>query len=284
MPPTPAPTKPVRPDQTQRPAGACSRRFLPSLPSAPVAALLLLASSSFTASRASAADPTAERRALRDPFSDVSSQHAAFELRFGPYRPNVDQNTNANVFADFFGDDQRLMLGVELDWQILRAPYVGTLGVGVGWGYTQMSAPNAIPAELAALDPPPVAQESSLNVMPTYAVGVLRVDTLARNFRIPLVPYGKLGLAYSFWWVNDGIGTATNDAGVKGKDTSLGTQAALGLMFLLDILEPSAARALDAEGGVNNSYLFFEWSMSDFGGEQMNVGDNTWVTGLAIEM
>jgi hypothetical protein len=55
-------------------------------------------------------------------------------------------------------------------------------------------------------------------------------------------------------------------------------------MLLLDVLEPSAARAMDAETGVNNSYLFIEWSVSDFGGDQMNVGSNTWVTGLAFEM
>ena len=36
--------------------------------------------------------------------------------------------------------------------------------------------------------------------------------------------------------------------------------------------------------GVNNSYLFFEWSMSNYGGDQMNVGSNNWVTGLAFEM
>jgi hypothetical protein len=55
-------------------------------------------------------------------------------------------------------------------------------------------------------------------------------------------------------------------------------------MFLLDILEPSSALAADVESGVNNSYLFFEWSMTNYGGDQMNVGSNNWVTGLAFEM
>jgi hypothetical protein len=218
-----------------------------------------------------------------NPRSDYSPQNAALEVRFGPYRPKVDESTNTPVFEEFFGDDKRYLLGLELDWQIWRAPYVGTLGVGAGWGYTQFSAPNQRPGG-AASEGQTISQESNLNIMPMYAVGVLRVDSLARNFGVPFVPYGKLGVAYALWWVNDGVATAVNDAGLKGKDTSIGTQAALGVMLLLDVLEPSAARAMDSETGVNNSYLFLEWSVSDYGGDQMNVGSNTWVTGLAFEM
>jgi hypothetical protein len=117
-----------------------------------------------------------------------------------------------------------------------------------------------------------------------YAVGVARVDALARRFGVPIVPYGKLGLGWALWWVDDGIGTARNDEGVQGKDTSVGLQAGLGAMLLLDVFEPGAARTLDTESGINNSYLFLEWSVSDFGGDQMNVGANTWMTGLAIEL
>lgn len=219
----------------------------------------------------------------RTPPSDISPQHAAFEVRFGPYTPNVDDSAARPVFSEFFGDDNRYMLGIEVDWQLLRLPFVGTLGVGAGWGYTQFSAPNQIPGGGGNFDDPPISQESTFNIMPLYAVGVLRVDVLARQVGIPFVPYGKLGLAHTFWWVDDGIDTAEIN-GVEGKDTSTGTQAAVGIMFLLDVLESSAGRALDAEMGINNSYLFFEWSMSDYGGDQMNVGSNNWVTGLAFEM
>jgi hypothetical protein len=219
---------------------------------------------------------------LHDGITDVSPQYAAFEIRIGGYSPKVDQNTSEPVYTDFFGDKQRFIFGIEADWQAWRAPYIGTLGIGFGWGYTQMSASNKVPPA----DPPveDVVQASTLNIMPLYAVGVLRVDTFARNYRVPIVPYAKLGLAYALWWVNDGLGTATSDNGTKGRDVSVGTQAAIGGMFLLDILEPSAARAADSDGGLNNSYIFFEWAMSNYGGDQMNVGSNSWVTGLAFEM
>lgn len=213
--------------------------------------------------------------------SDYSSQNAAVELRFGPYSPKVDESVSEPIYRDFFGDHSRFMLGFELDWQAWRVPHLGTLGVGFGWGYTQMSGTNQ-PQDAQSTEN--IAQSSTLNIMPMYGVGVLRVDTFARDFDVPLVPYGKLGFAAAMWWINDGIGTATNDAGVKGKDISTGIQAAIGGMFLLDILEPSAARAADVDTGVNNSYVFFEWSLSDYGGDQMNVGSSNWVTGLAFEM
>lgn len=253
-----------------------------SLSIAFVAALALDASRASAQTLSSEPPPDSKRIG---PHSDVSPQNAAFELRFGPYNPNIDDNLARPVYDEFFGDTNRYMFGVEVDWQAWRAPYVGTLGIGVGWGYTQMAGVNKV-----ELEPPPgeaaptISQESTLNIMPVYGVGVLRIDTFARNLHVPLVPYAKLGLSWAFWWVNDGIGTATNDLGEKGKDVSAGYQAAIGGMFLLDILEPAAALSADVDSGVNNSYIFFEWSMSNYGGDQMNVGSSNWVTGLAFEL
>ena len=41
-------------------------------------------------------------------------------------------------------------------------------------------------------------------------------------------------------------------------------------MFLLDWLEPSAGTELDTAMDINNSYIFFEYSVCNFGGDQMN--------------
>lgn len=247
--------------------------------------MALAASSWLVASGASAQTIDSERSARkRAGANDVSPQNAAFELRFGPYNPKIDDNLATPVYADFFGDANRYMFGIEADWQAWRVPYLGTLGVGVGWGYTQMAGTNKVEFVVDGEAPPNIAQESTLNIMPFYGVGVLRIDTFARNFKVPIVPYAKLGLSWAFWWINDGIGTATTDSGQEGKDVSFGYQASLGGMFLLDILDPAAALSADVDSGVNNSYLFFEWSMSNYGGDQMNVGSSNWVTGLAFEL
>jgi hypothetical protein len=230
--------------------------------------------------------------------TDFSSQSMAFELRFGPYLPRVDDGVaplpegsacpGRKPDACVFGDKTRYQFGFEVDGQFWRAPHVGTLGLGIGWSYTRRSGANKLPG--GETSDVPIAQESTLSIMPMYAVGVLRVDVLARELHIPLVGYGKFGLGYALWWANNGRGTAKvgcDDNGKNcftGKDTSVGTQAALGAMFLLDWLEPSSGAELDDAMGINNSYLFLEWSVSNFGGNQMNVGTNTWVTGLAVEM
>jgi hypothetical protein len=210
-----------------------------------------------------------------------SPQHFAAELRFGPYRPNVDDSVAGTPYADVFGDSNRFIFAGEFDWQALRIPKFGSLGPGFGFGFTQASGAGlTMTGERSG-------QESTLAILPLYTVAVLRVDLLAREASIPLVPYAKAGLGAALWWSKDGDGTARDDEGTLGRGISYGYHYALGLMLELDFFEPSAARNMDAQSGVNHAYAFFEWYVSDldgFGsGNQMQVGTSTWCLGLAVE-
>lgn len=214
-----------------------------------------------------------------------SPQDVAVELRVGRYVPLIDEEFGGDgPYERMFGTKNRYSIGVEVDWQALRIPYVGTLGPGFGLQYTKLSGRGF------QTDAPSVRaeEETSLTLFPMYAVGVLRVDVLSRTTPVPLVPYGKLGLGAALWSVGDGDGTARADDNSVGRGTSYGLQMALGGMLLLDVFEPDAAVELDATMGVNSSYVFLEWYVSDldgFGsGDQMQVGTNTWVLGLALEM
>jgi hypothetical protein len=220
--------------------------------------------------------------------NDFSPQDMAVEFRFGPYAPRIDdsEGLTSPQYENFFGDKTRFQLGLEVDWQLWRAPHLGTLGIGAGWGITKMAGTNKPPP--GQDDGTKIEQETTLTIMPMYGVGVLRADVLMREFGVPLVGYGKFGLAVAPWWMNNGISTPLScDAEgrcIKGRDISFGTQAALGAMLSLDWLEPSAGAELDNTMGINNTYVFFEWSVSNYPGKQMNVGANTWVTGFAFEM
>jgi hypothetical protein len=214
-----------------------------------------------------------------------SPQNVAFEVRFGPYLPNVDDEfSGATPFEDVFGDDNRYLFGLEVDWQALRIPYFGTVGPGIGWGYTTMSA-NAFLADGSGER---ADEETSLGLMPFYLVGVIRADVIARETPVPLVPYAKLGLGYSLWWSGNEAGGSTGPDGKAGKGASYGYQYALGGMLLLDFIDPDGAVQMDGATGINNSYFFAEWYVSDldgFGsGDQMQVGTNTWMLGLAFEI
>jgi hypothetical protein len=211
-----------------------------------------------------------------------SKQEAAFELRFGRYVPEVDDQLSSRPFHDTFGTSNRYMLGMELDWQLLRVPHLGSIGPGVGWGVTKFAAPARYTNGSGTS-----TSDTRLWIMPAYLVGVLRADVFPRDLKIPLVPYAKLGLGYALWWSSDGNRSATAD-GKKGKGASYGLTYALGAMFLLDVLAPDDAVTADGLTGINNSYIFVEWfrpQLDGFGSDKvLDVGSSSWLFGLAIEM
>lgn len=214
-----------------------------------------------------------------------SPQHFAFELRLGTFLPRIDEEPglSGKPFETIFGDDKRIYVGFEFDWQALRIPYFGTLGPGVSWGYTHMSAK----AKLSDSDEES-AESTGLAIQPMYLAAVLRIDVLARELSVPLVPYGKAGLGYSLWRSTNDSGTSVRD-GIEAKGHSSGTHFALGGMLLLDVFDPSAALLFDENLGVNNSYLYFEWYWSNVGNgliedkPQLRVGTSSWVAGVALE-
>lgn len=217
-----------------------------------------------------------------------TSQDAAFEFRIGRYVPSIDSEfATARPYEETFGTKNRYSVGFELDWQAFRIPHLGTLGPAFGLSYTKISAQSFVASDPTHTLRAGEGETSSLTIFPMYVVGVLRADFLAREMKIPLVPYGKLGVGAAFWSIGNGGGTASI-SGVDGKGLSYGPQFALGGMLLLDALDPVSAIEMDASTGVNNSYFFVEWYVSQlngFGsGGQLQVGTNTWVLGLALEI
>jgi hypothetical protein len=212
-----------------------------------------------------------------------SAQTMAVELRVGRYVPNVDSEfQTATPYKDMFGTSNRYSIGIEVDWQALRIPYFGTFGIGGSIGYTKSTAYS-----LVARDNTRSGEKTGFTIIPAYAVGVLRADYVARHTPIPLVPYAKLGLGAAAWSVSNGGGTS-KVGNTVGTGLSTGPQFALGAMLLLDVFDPDAAMDMDNDVGINNSYVFAEWYVSDLNGfgskTQMQVGTNTWVLGLAFEM
>jgi hypothetical protein len=212
-----------------------------------------------------------------------SGQEAAFELRIGPYRPNVDDKLQGSPYQDIFGDSQRWHAGIEIDWQVFRIPRLLSLGPGVGMAYTRSSAraPLASGTGLSA-------QDTTLNIIPFHLVGVLRLDVLADRFNVPLCPYAKFGLGYAMWWSKDGEETGRDADGIEAKDSSYGLVWALGVAARLDWLDPEDAANADSALGINHSALFLEYFGSDLGGfgssDVMQVGTQTFVFGLMLEI
>jgi hypothetical protein len=217
-------------------------------------------------------------------------QNFAIEFRGSPYRPNVDSDpalNGATPYQNVFGKTVRLFLGAEFDWQALRIPHVGSLGPGVSGGYTTATAQ----AKFSQPQPDGTTisgETTSLSIAPFAAMAVFRADVLWRDIGIPLVPYAKLGISYAYWRASNTAGLSHTD-GISGTGYSLGTHVALGLAFNLNPFDPYSAQNLDDAMGINNTYIFGEWTREDYNGlgfqsDPLRVGGSNWTFGLALEL
>jgi len=200
----------------------------------------------------------------------------AAELKFGPYKPDIDTEFSgaAKPYEDTFGSGQHLMFQFGVDVQFLKLH--GSLGVGAAFGY--FSVTGKALTDTGA----PSGDDTSLNIMPLLLQLVYRWDYAAQRWAFPLVPYVRAGLVCALWWVTNGAGHLAEFApGRDARGATWGYQVNLGVAFLLDVLEPAAAKHLDMEMGINNSYLFVEFvhsSIDDFG------HSNSWQIGMKYSL
>jgi hypothetical protein len=223
-----------------------------------------------------------------------SPREYAIEARFGLYTPNVDSEFGkGNTPQAFvFGSKRRPMWQFEFDWEFLQE--FGTLALGGVLGYYKE---NALACKQSGLQADGSCNDrsgdnTSLRLIPLAALLVYRMDEGARQWKIPLVPYAKIGLNYTIWTITNGNGDVAwyQDAqgrNTKGQGGTMGWQAAVGISLQLDFIDPSSARGFDADSGVNHTYAFFELDHVDGSGlyrkDVLRVGDDTWFAGLMFE-
>jgi hypothetical protein len=219
-----------------------------------------------------------------------SPREFAIEARFGLYTPNVDSEfsgSGTKPQAFIFGSSHRPMWQLEFDWELLQV--FGTFAVGGVIGYYKENGRACMLADLdnAKGTCTRSGDNTSLRLIPIAALAIYRFDVLAEHWKIPLVPYGKLGLNYTLWSVTEGNGYTPSAGGGRGAGGTLGWQAAVGISLQLDFIDPSAARGFDTEAGVNHTYAFFELDHIDSSGlgskGKLHVGDDTWFAGLMFE-
>jgi hypothetical protein len=184
----------------------------------------------------------------------ASDQSWALELKFSPYLPALDNDPTLpdgeRPFFDIFGDQKRIMLRAELEYQALRLGPVASLGAGFGVGFYQAKGFGL------EADGDPSTDENKFRVVPFALDAVLRVDYLVNN-GIPLAPFVKGGLD-AFYWGNKKSGEFTKFAqsGNDVRGVTFGFHGTAGLALDMGFLDPNGAINMDHNFGVNHSYLF----------------------------
>ena len=187
----------------------------------------------------------------------ATEQSFAFEIKLGPHKPLIDRNPalSPDPYYSTFGTSPMLLGELELDYQFWR-PF-GSFAVGFSFGYAEKFAP-AVDATTTTM----ASESTGLRLFPMKLMLVYRFDWLAQKHNIPLVPYVKGGFVAEPFWITKGGKTETAD-GMEGVGTRFGVAATVGLALQIDFLDPRLARDFDTSAGVNHTYLFAEWAITE---------------------
>jgi hypothetical protein len=187
----------------------------------------------------------------------ATEQSFAFEFKMGPHRPLIDRDPTLTIdpYYDTFGTAPMLLGEIELDYQFWRP--LGSFAVGLSIGYTEKFAPAVDATSLE-----PATESTGLRLFPIKLLAVYRFDWLAQRHSIPIVPYVKGGFVAEPFWITKGGKTETAD-GMEGTGVRWGVAATVGLALQIDFLDPRLARDFDTSAGVNHTYLFAEWAITE---------------------
>jgi hypothetical protein len=214
-----------------------------------------------------------------------SPQDFALELRLNSFKPDIDSapGLTSKPYEQTFGSDTRFGFGGEFDWQLVRVPGLGSFGIGAGVSRWATSAKAVNYVDLSA-----TGDDTNLVLWQFAGLGVLRIDALT-HLGLPFVPFAKAGLGYTLWraFGPDGTYASRTPSGNRSIGASYGLQYSVGLALLLDQFDPSSAKNLDEATGVNNTYLFIEYTNarlhSASSGSALWVGGASTTAGLALE-
>ncbi len=198
--------------------------------------------------------------------SFVSPERVIFEFRGGPYRPNLDGNPS---FHNQFGSDTGPLLDIEIDAIAYRLPKILYLTIGGSAGRVAYSA-HAFDNTGAR-----VSEKTAFSMIPLAALGTLRFDALARRLAVPFILTGKIGYEWAHWSTSTGT---RDDASGWSKGLVYGGEIALDL----DTFEPTSARRMDDEWGINHSFVVFEVFHFAPNGKSLPIGDTAWLLGLGF--
>lgn len=192
-----------------------------------------------------------------------SPRWGTFQLSFSGYRPRVDAEFGgaATPFQSTLGGGRNVMFRADIAYTLFDR--FGSVDVGIGGGYWEKNG-HALQSDLVT----PSSDETALKIIPSRVFVTYRFDLLAERWSIPLAPYARVSFDRYWWWTTNGSGGTSTVGGHGGRGATNGYSFSAGMALLLDVIDPTLAREMDRDIGINHTYLFVDFTKSyvkDFG-------------------
>ncbi len=209
-----------------------------------------------------------------------SSRDFELELNGTFFTPRIDKESglSGSPYKQAFGKGRMWLFSAELDYEIVDLQ--GPLGVGLNAGFGWVKG-RGVYAETGEESP----DTTSLMIFPIRLMAVYRFQLLDRR-GIPLIPFVKAGMGYTFWWSNSSDGKISKADGKKARGGKWGYNLTIGLAFSLNFIDRSVARDCDRLWGINDTHLLFQFvhaTADNFGGKGFDLTRDSVEIGLGFE-
>ncbi|MBF5044963.1 hypothetical protein FGE12_21355 [Aggregicoccus sp. 17bor-14] len=215
---------------------------------------------------------SASAQVIDPAFTGRSPRTGALLMRLGSYLPRIDQGEGmtGTPYKDFFGNSGMLLF--ELEGQRYFYQGYGSAGLSLSAGYAEKWG------EGFDVNGQRAGEKSGLQVFPLSLGAFYKMDYAAERWGIPVVPYAEASFRYiPYRFLN----TAQSIHGGK-----MGYGLTGGVEVYLDFIEPTLARNLDTDTGVNHTYLFAEYTraeVNNFGKGGLDLSSRGWMFGFGVD-
>lgn len=209
-----------------------------------------------------------------------SPRYGSFELRTGPYLPNVDSEPGLTgaPFASTFKSKSAMLWRAEVDVDLLDV--FGRLGVGGSVGWAGFSGKARLADGTEAND------TTSFSVVPLTLLVYYRADFVNTLWGIPLVPYVKAGYGFVNWSTKlegkQSVAPGPDGSERRGGGWARGLELSAGLQLVLDWIEPEQVAELDQSFGINSTSIFFDATWTKWKGHALLLEDTVFSGGLLL--
>lgn len=213
---------------------------------------------------------------------ELQSRWGSVEIGAGPFVPDLDSEFGgaATPYRDIFGGKPGPMFRLHVGKALFDR--FGTLEVGIKTGFFSKSG-HALGEPTNPTDPPvKTGDQARISVIPTSLTLTYRMDNVWEHAHVPVVPYVRGTLERYNWWTSKEEKTTERGA-------TNGWSASVGLVLILDWIDPAAALDAANDVGIAHTGLYLDITKSkvdDFGSskswDMSNRNDLFWSGGLTV--